>query len=327
MRDEKQAHHAKNPARQRPLSGNPAKRARQEASGARHRSLPSLWIEAARIRTLPVSIAPIAVGTGAALAAMHGNHQWKIALLCLAVSVLLQIGVNYSNDYSDGVRGTDEHRVGPARLTASGRVPAKRVRAVAFVFFGLAAMCGIAVAILSGFWWLIPIGIACVAAAWFYTGGKHPYGYYGLGEVFVFVFFGLVATLGTCFAQIGRLTGDAWLGAIAIGLLACAVLVINNIRDREQDRAAKKRTLTVLIGHWPSVILFAVLILAPFGMLIPFTFVYPKALIAFIGLLPAIPAVVIAIWGRTPREYITALQLSGITILLYGLALGYGIGF
>src|SRR5690606_29311447 len=158
------------------------------------------WVGAARLRTLPLAVAPVVIGTGAAQLVDRELH-WVIALACLAVAVLLQIGVNFANDYSDGIRGTDAERVGPARLTASGRVKARTVLYVALAFFALAALAGLAIVIRTQQWWMLAVGAACIVAAWFYTGGKRPYGYYGLGEVFVFVFFGLVATLGTTWVQ------------------------------------------------------------------------------------------------------------------------------
>jgi 1,4-dihydroxy-2-naphthoate octaprenyltransferase len=233
--------------------------------------------------------------------------------------------VNYANDYSDGIRGTDEFRVGPVRLTASGRVNPKVVRNVAFLCFGIAAIAGLVVVFMTQLWWLILVGIACVLAAWFYTGGKKPYGYNAMGELFVFVFFGLVATVGTTFVQVKQFTNNSLFAAIGVGLLACAVLVINNIRDIQQDKLAKKRTLSVLIGKRASIVLYVVFTLVPFAILGLFLLLYPGTLFGFIALLTAIPACVIAIWGRTPKEYILALQLSGFTILIYGLGLGLGL--
>jgi len=228
----------------------------------------SEWISAARPRTLPASIAPVLVGLGAAFGARHywdenhpftaaeiqaagfwHNFSWARALLALGVALALQIGVNYANDYSDGIRGTDMDRTGPTRLTASGKAEPKQVKLAAFIAFGIAALLGLALAWLSGAWGLLVVGALAIVAAWFYTGGKHPYGYAGLGEVFVFTFFGLVATLGTTYSQIGRITITSILGAIGTGLLASAILMINNIRDIETDRLAGKHTLAARLGN------------------------------------------------------------------------------
>ncbi|MFP7762245.1 1,4-dihydroxy-2-naphthoate polyprenyltransferase [Marisediminicola sp. LYQ134] len=286
------------------------------------------WIGGARLRTLPLAIAPVALGTGAAY--LYDNDEgwhWVRALLCLVVAVALQIGVNYANDYSDGIRGTDAHRVGPSRLTGSGAAKPRTVLTVALVFFAIAGVAGILVSVLSGHPWLIAVGAVCIVAAYFYTGGKHPYGYYGLGEVFVFVFFGLVATAGTMFVQVGTVSFEAWLAAVAIGLLACAVLMVNNIRDARQDVLASKRTLAVLLGDMPSRITFAVLTLAPFGILAYFAVFLPLALYVFFALLAAVPAVIITLTAKTAPEFILALKLTSLTALLFGVGLGAAFAF
>jgi len=290
------------------------------------------WIGAARPQTLPLAIAPVALG--AATAYVNSAHpegdvwwHWLRALLCLAVALFLQIGVNFANDYSDGVRGTDRHRVGPARLTASGAVRPRTVIVVAFVFFALAAAAGLVIVFRTQQWWLIAVGAVAIVAAYFYTGGKRPYGYYGLGEVFVFVFFGLVATVGTEFALLGDITPEAWIAGVAIGLIACAVLMVNNIRDREQDKLAGKRTLAVLLGDLPSRIVYAVLLLAPFGILVFFTLIFLNAYLVFFALLAAIPAVGITLSAKTAPELVVALRLTTLTALLYGLGLGWAIAF
>ncbi len=288
------------------------------------------WIGGARLRTLPLAIAPVALGTASTasgfLPAEHGWH-WVRALLALAVAVCLQIGVNYANDYSDGVRGTDKYRVGPSRLTGSGAAKPRTVRAVAFVFFGLGAVAGLILVLLTQQWWLIAVGAACIVAAYFYTGGKRPYGYYGLGEVFVFVFFGIVATAGTTYTQIGTVSPESWVSGVAAGLLACAVLMVNNIRDLEQDRLAKKRTLAVLLGNRASRIVFAVFVLVPFVILVFFVLLYPLAPLVYFALLAAIPAIVITLTGKTAPEFIVALQLTSLTALVFGLGLGAAIAF
>lgn len=205
------------------------------------------WLEGARLRTLPAAIAPVLVGTGAA-AQVDGAHTGR-ALLAAGVALALQVAVNFANDYSDGVRGTDAERVGPLRLTASGAARPGQVRAAAFASFGVAAVLGLALVALSGHWWLLAVGAAAIAAAWYYTGGRHPYGYLGLGEVGVFLFFGLVAVLGTTYTQADVVTWPAGLGATGVGLLACALLTVNNIRDVPGDALAGKRTLAVRFGE------------------------------------------------------------------------------
>ena len=286
------------------------------------------WVGGARLRTLPLAVGPVAIGTGAAYLYDHSEGwHWVRALLCLAVAVGLQIGVNYANDYSDGIRGTDKFRLGPSRLTGSGAARPRSVLTVAVIFFGLAGIAGVTVSVLSGFPWLIAVGALAIVAAYFYTGGKHPYGYYGLGEVFVFVFFGLVATAGTMFVQVGAVSFENWVAGIAIGLLACAVLMVNNIRDASQDRLAKKRTLAVLIGDLPSRVVFAGLTLAPFVILFFFGLVFPLANYVFFALLAAIPAVIITLTGKTPPEFILALKLTSLTALVFGLGLGVSFAF
>lgn len=275
------------------------------------------WIGAARLRTLPLAVTPILIGSGAALLVERPLH-WVIALACLAVSVSLQIGVNYANDYSDGIRGTDDHRVGPARLTASRKASPRTVLTVALVFFAIAAIAGAAIVIRTQQWWMILVGVAAILAAWFYTGGKRPYGYYGLGEVFVFVFFGLVATLGTTWVQVFALPQEAWFGAVAAGLLACAVLLANNLRDIDQDRAAGKRTLTVLIGRRATQVLFTVFVLVPFAIAGYLAVFYPIAWLTFMVLLLALPAILIVWTYRQPRELLVALALGSGTSLAYG---------
>ena len=284
------------------------------------------WIAGARLRTIPLAIAPVALGTAAAYSPDEGWH-WVRALLALAVAVGLQIGVNYANDYSDGVRGTDKRRVGPARLTGSGAAKPRTVLTVALVFFALAAAAGVVLVVLSQQWILLAVGAVCIVAAWFYTGGKRPYGYYGFGELFVFVFFGLVATIGTTFTQIGEVNIVAWVAGVAIGLLACATLMINNIRDREQDKLAGKRTLAVLIGDLPSRIVYAILVAAPFLILIFFTFLYDKAGYVFFALLAAGPAILIGVTGKAASDRIIALQLTTLTAFLFGVGLALAIVF
>ncbi|MFT4158296.1 MAG: 1,4-dihydroxy-2-naphthoate polyprenyltransferase [Microbacterium sp.] len=304
------------PRKARRTSGNPAKKPVVELGPVTIGD----WIGAARLRTLPLAVAPVVIGTGAARSTGPEFH-WVLALACLAVAVLLQIGVNFTNDYSDGVRGTDVQRVGPARLTASGRVKPRTVLIIGLVFFALAAAVGLAIVIRTQQWWMLAVGVACLLAAWFYTGGKRPYGYLGLGEVFVFVFFGLVATLGTTWVQIFALPQQAWLGAVAAGLFACAVLLANNLRDIDQDRLVGKRTLTVLIGRRATQVLYTLFVLSPFAIAVLFALLFPIAWIALLALLAALPALLIVWTYRRPGELVIALGLTSLAALLYAGAL------
>ncbi|WP_374312456.1 1,4-dihydroxy-2-naphthoate polyprenyltransferase [Microbacterium sp.] len=304
------------PKKQAPR-GNPQRAHQPRAPRAVEPATSRDWIAAARLRTLPLAFTPVLIGTGAAMLVVDDFH-WVIALFCLIVSVSLQIGVNYANDYSDGIRGTDDHRVGPARLTASRKASPRAVLGAALLFFGIAAVAGLAITIRTQQWWLIAVGAVAIVAAWLYTGGKRPYGYYGLGEVMVFVFFGLVATLGTTWVQAFSLPQEAWFGAVAAGLLACAVLLANNLRDIDQDRAAGKRTLTVLIGRTATRWLFTVFVLAPFGIAAFLALFYPIAWLTLLVLLAALPAILIVWTYRDPRELVVALGLTSLTSVAYG---------
>lgn len=275
------------------------------------------WIGAARLRTLPLAVTPVLIGTGAALLVDPALH-WALALGCLAVAVLLQIGVNFANDYSDGIRGTDDHRVGPARLTASRRAKPRTVLVVALTFFGSAAVAGLVLIIRTQQWWMLAVGAACILAAYFYTGGKRPYGYYGFGELFVFIFFGLVATVGTTWIQVQSVPQEAWFGAVAAGLFACAVLLANNLRDIEQDRRAGKRTLTVLIGKRATQSVFTLFVLVPFAISGFLAVFYPIAWLTQMALLAALPAILIVWTYRAPRELVVALTLTSVASLGYG---------
>jgi 1,4-dihydroxy-2-naphthoate octaprenyltransferase len=297
----------------------PAARAQSRSrKQVQRRARPADWIAGARPRTLPLAIAPVALGTGAAFDGGTVTQPW-LAWLCLAVALLLQIGVNFANDYSDGVRGTDRHRVGPDRLTASGMAKPRTVLAVALACFLLAAAVGLVVVLVTQLWWLLAVGAAAIAAAWFYTGGRRPYGYAGFGELAVFLFFGLAATCGTTYVLIRTVTDRSILVAVAIGCIACAVLLVNNLRDIDQDRAAGKRTLSVRIGSGASRVLYGVLMLVPYVVLLLLTFVYPTASLVFLTLLVSGPAILITATAKTARELVLALTLTGITALLYGL--------
>jgi len=219
------------------------------------------WVQGARPRTLPIAVSPVLVGTGAALGA--GVVAPVRALLALLVAVALIVGVNYANDYSDGIRGTDDERVGPLRLVGAKLAAPAAVRTAALLSLSVAALAGLALVALSGQWWLVAVGAACIAGAWFYTGGRRPYGYAGLGEVAVFVFFGPVAVLGTVITQSGPPSPLAMVAAVGVGLLACAVLVANNLRDIPTDTDAGKRTLAVLLGDADTRRLYVALVVVP----------------------------------------------------------------
>ncbi|NHN55306.1 1,4-dihydroxy-2-naphthoate polyprenyltransferase [Calidifontibacter sp. DB0510] len=281
------------------------------------------WTAGARPRTLPAAVAPVAVGTGSAYVMKHANPGY--AVLALLVAVLLQIGVNYANDYSDGVRGTDHSRVGPVRLVGQGLATAKNVKLAAFISFFWAAMCGLALVALSNTFWLILVGIASIWAAWKYTGGNNPYGYLGLGEVFVFCFFGLVATLGTTYTQAHRIDATSVLGAVGVGAVACAILVVNNLRDIPGDTAAGKRTLAVRIGDRATRALFVAFFVVALACVGVTAFIHPFAAIGALGLLPAVPAMKRVLEGARGRDLIPALSASGLASLLYGVLFGLGL--
>ncbi|MGO3088398.1 MAG: 1,4-dihydroxy-2-naphthoate polyprenyltransferase [Galactobacter sp.] len=277
---------------------------------------PSQWIAGARLRTLPMAIAPVIVGTAAAVAETGAFH-WIRAILALLVSLALQVGVNYANDYSDGVRGTDEDRVGPLRLTGSGAAKAGHVKAAAFLSFGVAALFGLALVWASETWWLIAVGVVCVLAAWWYTGGKHPYGYMGLGEVFVFVFFGLVATLGSTYTQVLTLNSAAWTGAIAVGLIATALLMANNIRDIPTDREVGKNTLAVRLGESLSRTFYALMVIV--AALMPIFAVGSNywLLLSLLTLAVGIRPIRTVMTARTSPELIPVLKQTGILSLVF----------
>jgi 1,4-dihydroxy-2-naphthoate octaprenyltransferase len=223
----------------------------------------------ARPRTLPAAVVPVLVGTAAAHPRIgtglpEVSLVWLRAVAALVVALAIQVGTNYANDYSDGIRGTDDARVGPVRLVATGLASPGSVKRAALLAFGVAGMVGLWLAAVTS-WWVLLVGAACLAAGWFYTGGPHPYGYAGFGELFVFVFFGLVATEGTYYVQTDRLGGGVVLGAaVAVGLLATALLLANNLRDIETDRQSGKRTLAARIGRVPSGWCYVAAVCLPF---------------------------------------------------------------
>ncbi|PRY15953.1 1,4-dihydroxy-2-naphthoate polyprenyltransferase [Kineococcus rhizosphaerae] len=287
------------------------------------RATPKQWVAAARPRTLPAAVTPVLVGTGAAAAI--GGVAWVPAVLALVVSLALQVGVNYANDYSDGIRGTDDDRVGPFRLVGSGAAEPRHVRDAAFACFAVAALAGLAVVALSGAWWLLAVGAASVAAAWYYTGGRRPYGYSGLGEVFVFVFFGLVAVMGTTFVQAGRIGGSAVAGAFCVGFLACAILVANNLRDVPTDAQVGKRTLAVRLGERRTRTLYAALVVGAFVAALTTVPRHPFALLVLLALVLAQRPLRTVLGGATGRDLIGVLKDTGLLELLTGALLALGL--
>ena len=273
------------------------------------------WAAGARPRTLPAAIVPVVVGTGVAIG-YHKFSAWR-AVLALVVALALQIGVNYANDYSDGIRGTDEVRVGPVRLVAGGLARPRHVLAAALASFAVAGAAGVVLAAVTS-WWLLLVGLAAVAAAWFYTGGSRPYGYRALGEVSVFVFFGLVAVAGTAYVQLRYFSWLPVAAAVPVGLLACALLVINNLRDIPTDSQTGKRTLAVVLGDRRTRILYVDCILLPFCVAIALAPVSPLSLIALAALPFAFTPVRQVLKGATGRGLIVALGQTGRLQLAFG---------
>lgn len=288
---------------------------------------PTQWLEGARPRTLPAAVSPVLAGSG--IAAFEGRFHLVLALLCLLVALALQVGVNYANDYSDGVRGTDAERVGPMRLVGSGVAEPSKVKSAAFTGFAVAGVAGLGIVLLTQLWWLLAVGAAAIAAAWYYTGGTHPYGYRGLGEVFVFVFFGLVAVSGTVLVQVGRTTGATWAAAVAVGALACAILVANNLRDLRGDAAVGKRTLATRLGDRGTRWFFAGLVLvAVLAVVLVAAWSTPWALLGLAMLIFVVGPVRVVLAGGTGRVLIGVLKLVGLGELVaaLGLAIGLVIG-
>jgi 1,4-dihydroxy-2-naphthoate octaprenyltransferase len=281
------------------------------------------WITGARVRTLPLAVAPIVLGS--ASADLVDRFDPLLAGLALLVALLLQIGVNYANDYSDGIRGTDANRVGPLRLTGSGLVRPQAVKLAAAITFGLAALAGLTIVLLTGQWWLVAVGAVSIVAAWYYTGGKSPYGYAGLGEIAVFIFFGLIATVGTAYIQILEIDPMAVLLGINFGFYATAVLLVNNIRDVETDRESGKNTLSVRIGVRASKWLFGALLILPVLFNILLASLYPATIIGLANLMLVFPAFMAGVKGKTAKDYISALKLTSFAGLGFGLLVGLGL--
>ena len=278
---------------------------------------------AARLRTLPAAVAPVLVGTGAA-ALVDGSSAGR-ALLALVVALALQVGVNYANDYSDGVRGTDDDRVGPLRLVGSGAAQPYKVKRAAMFCLGLGALAGVALSLYSGHWWLIIVGAVCLLGAWFYTGGSKPYGYRGLGEVAVFVFFGPVAVLGTVLTQSRSPAAPAIVGAIGVGALACAVLVANNLRDLDGDAVAGKRTLAVRLGDTDTRRLYVALVGLPFLLTALAGLRDPLLLLALLALPLAVLPARDVLRGARDRALVGVLGRTGVLLLAWSLLLAVGL--
>jgi 1,4-dihydroxy-2-naphthoate octaprenyltransferase len=280
------------------------------------------WLAGTRPRTLPAAVVPVLIGSGVAL----GYHRFSAsrALLALVVALALQVGVNYANDYSDGVRGSDERRVGPVRLVAAGLAPPRQVLGAALACFFVAGVAGLVLAAMTS-WWLLAVGAACIAAAWFYTGGPKPYGYHGLGEVFVFLCFGVVAVAGTAYVQ---MKAFSWLGlgaSVPAGLLACALLMVNNLRDIRTDTLAGKRTLAVLLGDARSRTSYVLTLLVPFGIAALLAFFRPLTLITVLVLPLARPPVRAVRAGASGPALIKALGQTGRLQLAFGIVFTIGL--
>jgi 1,4-dihydroxy-2-naphthoate polyprenyltransferase len=280
---------------------------------------PGLWFEGARLRTLPASVAPVLVGSGAAAAA--GSFvAWKAAL-ALVVALALQVGSNYANDYSDGIRGTDDHRVGPQRLVGSGAAAPAAVKRAAYACFAVAAVCGLVLALTTA-WWLVALGAVAIGAAWFYTGGRRPYGYRALGEVSVFVFFGLRAVVGTTYVQTLRVTWPAIAGAVAIGSLTCAILVANNLRDIPTDAASGKRTLAVVLGDRRTRLLYVGLHVLAYALVVVLALTTtPWTLLALLALGLARRPLSQVKRGVSGRDLVPVLRDTGLAELAFAILL------
>lgn len=287
---------------------------------------PAEWVAGARPRTLPAAVSPILVAAGAA--DLAGALSWPRVLLALGVALALQVGVNYANDYSDGIRGTDEVRVGPVRLVGQRLADPPAVKRAAVLSFAVAGVLGLVLVAVASVWWMVPVGAASVAAAWYYTGGSRPYGYLGLGEVFVFVFFGLVATLGTVATMTTPPSAVAWWGAIGVGALASAILVANNLRDIPTDREHGKQTLAVRLGDTRTRRLYVGLVAVAFVMAGLAALTTPWALLALLAILPAARIVRIVLGGASGRDLVPVLAGTGLVQLVWSalLALGLTLG-
>jgi len=283
---------------------------------------PRKWLAGTRPRTLPAAVVPVLIGSGVALG--YARFSWWRAGLALVVALALQVGVNFANDYSDGIRGSDEQRVGPVRLVAAGLAPPRQVLAAAFGCFVLAGVAGLALAAVTS-WWLVAVGAGCIAAAWFYTGGPKPYGYSGLGEVFVFLCFGVVAVAGTAYVQMNALSWLALAASVPAGLLACALLMVNNLRDIGTDTVAGKRTLAVMLGDARSRQGYVLTLLVPFGVAALLAFFRPFTLLTALALPLARLPIRSVRAGASGPALIRALGQTGRLQLAFGIAFTIGL--
>ena len=284
----------------------------------------NLWIQGARPKTLPAAIAPVVVGAACAQLESSTQNNWLNAVFALVVSLALQVAVNYANDYSDGIRGTDKNRVGPLRLVGSGAKKPADVKKATFLAFGVAAVFGFVLAATTT-WWLLLIGVFCFLAGWFYTGGKHPYGYLGFGEVFVFIFFGVVATMGTTFVINEQLTLVSFLASVVVGCLACALLAVNNLRDIAGDQISNKKTLAVRIGESGARKFYISLFIVAGFAVILIALSYSAVLIAMLGLAVAVKPIKRVYAGATGADLIDVLVMTGRVQILVAISLSVGL--
>lgn len=294
-----------------------------EAQGAVAVATRAQWIQGARPRTLPAATSPVLAGT--AIAIFEHSFRPALAILAMVVGLSLQVAVNFANDYSDGIRGSDADRVGPMRLVGSGAARPVQVKLAAFGWFALAAAAGLGLVLLTQQWWLLLVGVACILAAWFYTGGRHPYGYAGLGELFVFIFFGLVAVCGTTYVQTGGVGAAALAAATAMGVMSCAVLVANNLRDIDGDRLVGKRTLATRLGKAGSRRLFAALHVVAVGMVVTMAALTSWwVLLGLVLLVWAWPAARSVLGGADGPALVTVLRDTGLAQLAAALGILVG---
>ncbi len=284
------------------------------------------WIAGTRPRTLPAAIAPVLVGT--AIADFEGSARIGIALCALVVALALQVGVNFANDYSDGIRGTDDVRVGPVRLVGQKLATPTQVKRAAFLSFAIAGIAGLIMAAVSGFWILLPVGITAMLAAWFYTGGSKPYGYLGLGEVFVFTYFGLVAVIGTSASQTGNISSLSILGGISCGLLSTAILLANNVRDIPSDLGAGKNTLAVRLGDKKTRALYQFMVVVGIGISTAMSLIENGPTLAWVAISAgfiAVEPIKVIRSGAEGKALIPVLAGTGKTLFVFSLIVSFAI--